>query len=304
LLATGEPGGPQNKMGGFRNAIVRAVPSGFLRFLSRNQWRSKTLRRVCAWGASWVKGQDSVILRGAGHGLRFNVARSHSAFILGNHEPEVQELLANVLRPGMTYYDVGANVGFFAVIAARLVGPSGHVVCFEPLPENAEQIEYNARLNGFTNVIVRCEALGGSNRTDVFNTSVEPTWGMLSTVGKPPEQAAGQISVNVRTLDSLCVPGGLPIPDVIQIDIEGAEAEFLEGASATLTAKRPILVIELHRTNDAVTSVLDRFGYTYAVLGSSESVHDVAWDANIIAIPQERLDLLDLAKPVERTALR
>ncbi len=92
------------------------------------------MRRICAWGASWVKGQDAVILRGAGQGLRFNVAGSHSAFILGNHEPEVQELLESVLRPGMTYYDVGANVGFFAIIAARLVGPSGHVVCFEPLP--------------------------------------------------------------------------------------------------------------------------------------------------------------------------
>ncbi len=85
------------------------------------------------------------------------------------------------------------------------------------------------RLNGFTNIATRCEALGGSNRTDVFNTSAEPTWGMLSTVGKAPEQASGQITVDVRTLDSLCAAGGLPTPDMIQIDIEGAEAEALEG---------------------------------------------------------------------------
>jgi FkbM family methyltransferase len=191
----------------------------------------------------------------------------------------------------MTYYDVGANVGFFGVLAARLIGPSGHVICFEPLPENARRIGYNSQLNGFTNIAVRCEALGGSNRTDTFNTSAEPTWGMLSTVGKAPEQPSGQITVDVRTLDSLCVDGGLPRPDVIQFDVEGAEAEALEGAWATLTAHRPLLVIELHRTNAAVIAILDRLGYVYKVLGSSESVRDVSWDANILAIPRESSEL-------------
>jgi FkbM family methyltransferase len=289
-----------NRLG---NAILAAVPPPVLRYLSHNQYRSRTLRRILGWGASWVKGRDAVILRGVGQGLEFNVAGSHSAFILGNHEPEVQELLAKVLRPGMVYYDVGANVGFFAVIAARLIGAEGQVVCFEPLPENARQIEYNASRNGFSNIAVRCEALGGSNRTDVFNTSDEPTWGMLSTVGKPPQQASGQIAVEVRTLDSLCVPGGLPRPDLIQMDIEGAEAEALEGAWATLTAARPILVIELHGTNAAVAAVLDRLEYNYAVLGSSIAVHDVTWDANIVAVPRERLDLLELVKPAEKAAL-
>jgi FkbM family methyltransferase len=234
-----------------------------------------------------------VILHGAGRGLRFNAADSHSAFILGNHEPEVQELLESVLRPGMTYYDVGANVGFFAMIAARMVGPSGRVVCFEPLPQNATQIEYNARLNNFENVSVRCEALGGSNRSDVFNTSAEPTWGRLSTTGKAPEQASGQITVNVRTLDSLLAGAEVPRPDLIKMDIEGAEVEALNGALAAFKTVRPMFVIELHRNNDAVTAVLDKLGYVAAVLGSSVSVHDVAWDANIIAVPREHPELLE-----------
>lgn len=292
-------------MNRFGNAILSAVPPPVLRFLSQNQYRSPALRRICAWGASWVKGTDGVILRGVGQGLRFNVAGSHSAFILGNHEPAVQELLAKVLRPGMVYYDVGANVGFFAVIAARILGPSGQVVCFEPLPQNARQIEYNAKLNGFANIVVRQEALGGSNRTEVFNTSAEPTWGSLSTVGKAPEKAAGQITVGVRTLDSLCVPGGLPRPDVIQFDVEGAEAEALEGALTTLGTARPILVIELHRTNAAVIAVLEKLGYVAAVLGSPESVRDVAWDANIVAVPCERSELLEsLGKLPEGVALQ
>jgi hypothetical protein len=147
--------------------------------------------------------------------------------------------------------------------------------------------------------------LGGSNRTDVFNTSAEPTWGMLSTVGKSPEQASGQITVDVRTLDSLHESGGLPSPDVFQMDIEGAEAEALTGALATLGTARPILVIELHRTNAAVLAILDKLGYVSAVLGSPVSVRDVAWDANILAVPRERPELLEtLGKLSEGVALR
>jgi len=284
-------------MSGFRNAILSLIPSLLILFISRNQWRSRTLRRICAWGASSLKGQDTVILRGTGAGLKLNVAGSHSGFILGTHEPEVQQLLAAILRPGMVYYDAGANVGFFAVIAARLVGPSGQVVCFEPLPSNARQIEHNARLNGFSNISILSEALGGSNRTEAFQTSAEPTWGSLATVGKAPDQASGQIEVNVRTLDSMEAMNRLRPPDVFKIDIEGAEEEALNGARNTLAASRPILIIELHNTNAAVTSILESMGYVSAVLGSPVAVRDVNWDANIVAVPRERQDLLESAAP-------
>src|ERR1700689_3555463 len=128
-------------------AVIRKVPSSWLRFASENQWRVPQLRRVFVWGASLVKHQDTTILHGVGQGIRFNAGSSHSAFILGHHEPAIQKLLADFLKPGKVYYDVGANVGFFAVIAARLVGDSGKVVCFEPMPDNADAIEHNAKLN-------------------------------------------------------------------------------------------------------------------------------------------------------------
>ena len=285
------------------NAVIRAVPVSLIQFVSRNQWRVPSLRWLFAWGASWVKHQDGVILHGAGQGLKFNAGSSHSGFILGNHETEVQQFLGSVLRPGMVYYDVGANVGFFAIIAARLVGPSGRVVCFEPLPENAGQIQYNAQLNGFDNVIGRCEALGSSNRTEVFHTSTEPTWGMLATVGKLPEKVSGKIEVSVRTLDSLYAEG-LPRPDVIKMDIEGAEADAISGARETLSAHRPLLVIELHGTNTAVTTLLEELEYDAAVLGSTIQVSDAHWDANIVAVPRERIALLDaMTKTSERSAV-
>ncbi|HMD47466.1 MAG TPA: FkbM family methyltransferase [Bryobacteraceae bacterium] len=272
--------------------VIGFVPASLIALISRNQWRSPLLRKICVWGASFVKSRDGEILHGVGKGLRFNVSNSHSGFLLGSHEAEVQKVLAAILKPGMTYYDVGANVGFFAVIAARLIGPTGHVVCFEPLPANAQQIEYNSKLNGFSNVLTRCEALGGSDRIESFSLSAEPTWGSLATVCKAPDQPHGQMQVTVRALDALCGPGGLPLPDLMKIDVEGAEEEMLLGAMATIRGSRPVLIIELHQTNAAVAAVLDKLNYGYAVLGSSTPVREVAWDANIIAAPKERRDLL------------
>jgi FkbM family methyltransferase len=203
----------------------------------------------------------------------------------------------------MTCFDVGANIGFFSVLAARLVGPTGRVISFEPFPANAQQIAHNARLNGFANTSVRAEALGGSNRTEVFCTSSEPTWGKLANIGREPDKAAGQIGVNVRTLDSLCGAGGLPYPDFIKMDIEGAEVEALEGALNTLATSRPVLEIELHGTNTAVMDILDKLDYRALALGAATPVREAEWNVNIVAIPAERADLAKAFASSESSAL-
>jgi hypothetical protein len=88
------------------------------------------------------------------------------------------------------------------------------------------------------------------------------------------------------------------------MDIEGAEADALKGARKTVSAHRPLLVIELHSTNAAVTTILEELDYDAAVLGSTIQVSDADWDANIVAVPRERVGLLDsLAKVAERSAI-
>jgi FkbM family methyltransferase len=283
-------------MNRFANALIGAVPVSWLEFASRNQWRAPRLRRVFAWGASLVKGRDGVIMNGVGKGLRFNTANSHSGFLLGSHETEVQDIFATVLKPGMVYYDVGANVGFFSIIAARLVGAEGRVFSFEPLPQNADQIAYNARLNGFSNVSIRREAMGGSDRTETFCTSLEPTWGRLEAVGKRPMKPAEQISVGVRQLDTLCGHDQLPKPQLMKIDVEGAEIEVLSGGLATLAASRPLIVMELHSTNDAICDILEKLNYEVALIGSSVPVREANWDAYIIAAPRERAEMVAVLK--------
>lgn len=285
-----------SQMNKFSNAVISVVPVSWLEFASRNQWRVPKLRRMFAWGASMVKSRDSEIMHGVGKGLRFNVANSHSGFLLGSHEMEVQSIFATFLKPGMVYYDVGANVGFFSMIAARLVGPEGRVFCFEPLPGNADQIEYNANLNGFSNISVRREALGGSDRTQAFCTSIEPTWGRLEGIGNLPVKPSDTIPVQVRQLDTLCSKDNLPAPHLMKIDVEGAEVEVLAGGLATIAAQRPLVVMELHSTNDPICDTLENLNYDTALIGNLLPVRQANWDAYIIAAPRERPELIALLK--------
>ncbi|MBE3602072.1 FkbM family methyltransferase [bacterium] len=238
-----------------------------------------------------ASGGDATIARGVGAGLRFNAANSAMSFLMGTHDPISQGALKMLLKPGMTFFDVGANVGFFSVIAARLVGPGGRVVAFEPLPSNARALAHNARLNGFRNVAVRQEALAATNGEAAFLLSAEPTWGKLSDAGKPPDQHDGETTVAVRRLDGVIERDRLPVPDVMKIDVEGAEVDLLAGAERTLRERRPVILMELHGTNREIAGKLAALNYIAAVLGAPDEVAVAHWNANIIAIPAERADL-------------
>jgi hypothetical protein len=155
--------------------LLRILPSSWIQTAGRLRGRSRTLKRLTDWLPGLLRHREAVIPHGVGRGLRFNAAHSAVGFLLGTHDPEVQQAFAQRLRPGMTVYDIGANVGFTAVLAARLVTAEGRVVCFEPLPDNARHIELNAALNGFAHIAVRRVALGKEDGEAEFVVSTSPT---------------------------------------------------------------------------------------------------------------------------------
>src|SRR4029077_12076424 len=90
--------------------------------------------------------------RGPGQGLWLELnPRTGQQYLHGDVEPVIQEILAGRLQPGMGFYDLGANIGFFSLLAAKLVGTTGKVFSFEPDPENAGRLVRNIERNGFTN---------------------------------------------------------------------------------------------------------------------------------------------------------
>lgn len=256
--------------------LMSVLPSSWIGAASGLHWRFPILRRFHESIANRYRSVDGVIERGAGRGLRFNAGGSYAGYLLGTWEPVIQKAFETFLKPGDIIYDGGASVGYWSVLTARLVGPSGRVVSFEPLLANVERIVYNARLNGMSNVEVRREALGAADGTATFLVSADAGWGRLGEHGSSLAQKVSEIDASVRSIDSLVAAGEIPAPNVVKLDVEGAEVAVLRGAATTLRAARPVLLIELHDTGKEVAQILAQLDYATEIASG-----------NVIAVPRE-----------------
>ena len=226
------------------------------------------LRRVPVLGdsLSWISRKfvprDALIWvqiqRGPSEGLwiRLN-PRTGQNVQKGIGEPQVQKTLVDHLRPGMTFYDVGANIGFFSLMAARLVGPKGCVVSFEADPEIAARLRENLARNQFTCARVEQKAVWSEPTTVSFarvdlDTSPDRGLGHVS----PDASAPGTITVEAVSLDDYTASH--PPPDFLKCDVEGAEVAVFQGAMRLLSGKRPIFLVEMHSPENHRT-LLDQF---------------------------------------------
>jgi FkbM family methyltransferase len=213
---------------------------------------------------------------GVGAGLRFDPASSNSDYASGANELPVQAVLARQLKAGDVVYDVGANVGFLSVIAARLVGPQGAVFAFEPLPDNAAMVRRNADANGFRNVQVIEVALADHSGTGDLALASYSGGSALAYAATPPDRA-GTLQVELRSIDDLVEREGFKPPSLVKIDVEGAELGVLEGMERTAARHRPVILYEiddaepgpLQRKHAACERWLVAHGYRVEVLPDS-----------------------------------
>lgn len=156
----------------------------------------------------------------------------------GFWEPELGAFFERWLRPGMTVVDVGANIGYFAVMAARMVGPEGRVVAIEPEADNLALLGANLWRNRCQNATV--VPLAAYSRTGEIVLVVNEDSRAACVVD--PHATEG-LRVPCTTLDDLL--GGAPL-DVLKIDAEGSDIEVLRGARACLAASPdPVVIVEL-----------------------------------------------------------
>jgi FkbM family methyltransferase len=191
-----------------------------------------------------VKKRAITIPSGAGEGLRFNIAGQNIGYAAGTNEMPVQMALVQCIRPGDVFYDIGANIGFFTVIAARLVGPGGRVYAFEPVPQNVSALRRNIRLNQFEQVqVMECAVSNHSGEGELLLAN----WGggsALATASTPPDQI-GKITVALASIDQLLADEKIAPPAIVKIDVEGAELQVLEGMHQAIQAHRPLILYEL-----------------------------------------------------------
>jgi hypothetical protein len=89
--------------------------------------------------------------------------KTEKDYWLGTYEPELQEAIVNLVNPGDTIYDIGANIGFMTLLFARRTGPQGHVYAFEALPENAARLNSNIEINALKERVTKGDWIGWSN---------------------------------------------------------------------------------------------------------------------------------------------
>jgi FkbM family methyltransferase len=269
--------------------IVERLPAPALQWLGRQQFRP-VIGPLIKAGSTRLLHTPRLVAHGQAAGLRIDPSGAAAGYALGTSEPLIQNVFAEHVSSGGVVWDVGANIGFYTLIASRLVG-DGQVVAFEPLPANQEAIRRNLRLNGIANVELVGVALSDTEGTAELEIHASPTWAKLDTSAdtgfKADSDVAGSVEVAVSTLDAQL--GRRAAPNLVKIDIEGAEVAALRGASRLLTEVCPTVICEFHGTNVAVSDLLESHGYTLQTVEAPEVRPQVAeWYMHVLALPPSR----------------
>ena len=154
-------------------------------------------------------------------------------YLFGVWEPHLTAWLRHRLAPGDTFIDVGANIGYYSLLASRLVGPDGTVVAIDASRAFTEQLTANAQLNGATNIRTIHAAVSDTARVLSFALASETNLGGTTIVPfTAPPQARFELSA--VPLPMLLEPSEISAARVIKIDVEGAEGQVVRGMEPLL----------------------------------------------------------------------
>ena len=239
------------------------------------------LGQALRWPLRLVPKQAVMTVRsGLNAGMKWVAGSSIHGCWLGHYEHEKQGLVTRLVKPGMKIFDIGANAGFYTLAFSRLTGDAGHVWAFEPFAENAANVLHHLQLNTISNVTLVQAAVAGRPGVAGFQIAQSNSMGMLAA------HAKGYLVPTV-TLDGLMEEGTLPMPDLIKMDVEGAEASVLEGAKTLLRQRTAVLLIALHGDVPmrARLTLLHEAGYEAFTLDGQALTPDAAFVDEIYALP-------------------
>jgi len=236
---------------------------------------------------------------------------------LGVFEPETTRLVNKIVKPGMTVIDVGANLGYYTIMFASLVGNSGKVFAFEPVKQYYEKLLWHVEANGFRNHVAafNCGLSDNENRISIGVASSGATVHWVSD--DPPTRCE---EIQLHPLDEIIRKNSIEKIDLIKIDIDGHEPFFFRGARDFFQKNLPILLVEFAQLNlekageDVIglKATIEKLGYTIY----SESTKmpftsrtqflvecgNYAYSANVWAIPNllagEGLPLEEIASSI------
>jgi len=183
---------------------------------------------------------------------------------LGLYEAETSSWLMEEIKDGMTFVDIGANAGYFTLLGSKCTGTNGVTVAFEPVPASADIIRSHLEANRISNVKVEEMVISSANGELDYTIEENNANSHITDIDISHAVTSARQIIRVKAikLDDYIGENNLQ-PDVIKIDVEGAEVSVLEGALETLESARPACIVSTHSAelHDRCTQLLGRVGY-------------------------------------------
>lgn len=209
---------------------------------------------------AWLRDHPRQVVARSTFGARFHLDSrdliQRYIYTFGIWEPPLTKWLQRTLRPGDTFVDVGANVGYYSLLASGLVGESGTVVAIEAFPDFQDALAANIALNPASNVRVVNEAVSDRVETLHFTLASSANMGANSIVPYEGESES-EADVPARPLPAILTPSELAAARVIKVDVEGAEGAVVRGLVPALGRLRPDAELAIEVTPQRLTKLGD-----------------------------------------------
>lgn len=228
-------------------------------------------------------------------------------YFFGAYEPNEVSLFLSLMEPGATVVDAGANIGFYTFLLGKKVGPEGQVHSFEPVPDNFAALNRHYALNGKpANIRLNSVALWNKAEILQFGLARQHENNSGSFHAGKSDDAIKSVACQAIPLAQYFKEQGLTRLDGIKMDIEGAELFALEGARDLLEKFRPVICLEVCRSNarafdytpEKLWEALKPFDYLIYLIGGTRAQSGWISDftgldqRNVLLIPKSRARML------------
>jgi FkbM family methyltransferase len=247
--------------------------------------QSRLVRDACRLALAPMTARRRV--PGTPYRVRFPAAQYLGWISIGGmkREQHIAQHFRDHIRPGDTVIDVGANVGVYTMLAAELVGRSGHVHAFEPDPQSMFYLLTTTNRNRLTDRVTlwNVAASDRSSNTQLYlDLKTARTTSLNADAYSPDAQVRQPLVVGTARLDDLITQP----PRFLKIDVEGAELAVLAGASGLLRDYHPVVLVEVLPDNlPQVTDLLVSLGYSLADAGSGTVLGAGEFTGDVLAVP-------------------
>ena len=275
--------------------LAKVLPVSFKKLIYHNETLSSIIRKRLNKYAP--EGYNKVTIAAginAGLDMMLNL-QIEKDYWLGTYEPELQQTIDELVGPDQVIFDIGANVGFVSLMFAMKVGEGGHVYAFEALPENTRRLDQNIELNEYQSRVTVLQT-AVQDHTGETEFLIGPSGAMGKVVGSSGRDSLDypeRIVVKALSIDQFIKEQGIPLPDIVKVDVEGGEALVLLGMHELLEQRRTIILLELHGSDSTQKcwKLLIESGYKICLMEPGfpqvKQLESLDWKSYIVGFPND-----------------